>query len=444
MLARNTVSQKITNVQTHSLQITKEMCMSLEILQMHSHELSDYLVQEAELNPFIDLENTNKEINEGPEEKLNSQEKLILSQTEEITLQQHLQGQINLLFQWQNENAVLGHAVTEYVDENGYITESIENIALEIGKSIKDIEAILPKLQTLEPTGVYARNLKECLKIQCAENGILDDIMMRILENLDLIAKSELKKLKAIIGTSEGDILNKIKLINKLNPKPGSNFSSNKVQTLIPDVIVIRDEISNSFSVVLNDKSLPSIEINREYINIIKQQDLSETEKEYCKNNIQRANAILLAVSNRNKALIKVTNAILEKQYAFFLEGPGYIKPMTLKSLAERLECHESTISRISNKTIRTEFGTFSIKYFLTPAIQSAISENVYSNKVIKHKIKALIDSEDQRAAVSDAKICTVLQSQGIKISRRTVTKYRESMKIPKSQHRKNILNLSA
>jgi RNA polymerase sigma-54 factor len=292
----------------------------------------------------------------------------------------------------------------------------------------------LQKLQQLEPTGVFARNLSECLRLQLAEKNLLNNAMQSLLDNLELLAKGQFKALAQLCGVTEQQLHPMIAEIKKLDPKPGRKFASEATGFIYPDILVHKNAAGN-FIIELNNELLPQFEVQRDYYHQLKSSG-NACVNQYLSEHFKNANHLIYSLKQREKTLLKVTEMLIEKQSHFFNYGSSYIVPMTLKTIADAVNMHESTISRITtNKYIGTEFGIFELKYFFSSSINKTNSSQNCSSTIVKDMIKNLVNHED--APLSDEEIVEILKVRQINIARRTVAKYREEMKIPNSTQRK-------
>ncbi len=449
------LSQKLAVKSVQSLVMTKQLQQSFKILQMDTTELKDYLQSQIEENPFIEfpegIDLQNKEnFEDSKYESVQSKEsnnsyredyigKIIDNQ---LTLKGHLLNQISIEINSPKER-LIALRCTDSLDDNGYLKESVFEISKAFKCDSDDIQGVLNKLYKLDPIGAYAQNLSECLALQLKEQNIYDNVFEIILNSLKLVARGEVTKLIKNCKITMEEFKERMNIIKNLNPKPGKHFFTEVVQALIPDAYVFFDMHSNLL-VKLNNNHLPSISLNSSLYKKSLENLRNKDELEFCKHKFHDAMFIARALEQRSQTLLQVVSAISEEQYEFFEKGINFLKPMTLSDIAQKVNLHESTISRISNKTIATTIGTFEIKYFFTSKIKSNITENIYSSAAIKNKIKEIIDNEHPQKVLADDNISLVLKSKGIDISRRTVTKYREAMRISSSHERKRLKSLQA
>jgi RNA polymerase sigma-54 factor len=449
------------------------MQKSLRILQMTSQEVQDILTIELNDNPFLEileepsqtLDSETKEKSETEDyESTESNETDIvdgnmLDKSEEEylhyervttredfdnnfdqvagekkTLRDILIEQINLTITTP-KHRVMAVYITDLLDSNAYLKEPIEAISSQLKCTTEEIEEVLRLLHSFEPAGAYARDLSECLTIQLKDKGIFNDKYRTLVANLELIAAREIKKLARLCKTEVEIIYDMIEVIKSLDPKPGRNYDTERERAIIPDAIVYRE--GDGLKLRLNSNLFWHTKVNNEYFNRTITLTKNEQEKKFCTEKLKYANWLTSVMEKRAKAILRVAEQIVCNQYEFFTYGVNYLKPMTLRSVAESLGVHESTISRVSNKILATPFGNYEMKYFFTNALNSPVFAEQISTSSAKNRIKQIIENEPANQTFSDEQISQLLHAQGIEISRRTVTKYREGMAIPTSSQRK-------
>jgi RNA polymerase sigma-54 factor len=334
-----------------------------------------------------------------------------------------------------------GRMIAQYlidmVDEAGYLTGDLDSVAEKLGAHRSDVELVLAVLQTFDPSGVCARNLNECLAIQLKERDRYDPAMRALVEHLDLLAKRDLAGLRRICGVTDDDLADMIAEIRTLNPKPGLAFGSITVQPIVPDVFV-RSAPDGTWQVELNSDTLPKVLINQRYHAQVSKTTRNDKEKAYIADCLQTATWLVRALDQRAKTILKVSSEIVRQQDGFFAKGVQYLRPLNLKTVADAIGMHESTVSRVTaNKYMATSRGIFELKYFFTSAIAAANGGEAHSAEAVRHRIRQLIDSESAADVLSDDTIVEKLRGAGIDIARRTVAKYREAMRIPSSVQRR-------
>ena len=296
---------------------------------------------------------------------------------------------------------------------------------------------MLSIVQAFDPPGVCARNLTECLSIQLREQDRFDPAMQALVGRLDLLAKRDLASLRRVCGVNDDDLTEMIAEIRRLNPKPGLAFGSTMVQPVVPDVYV-RQSPDGTYIVELNSDTLPKVLVNQRYHAELTKNANNEGAKAYLAENLQSATWLMRALDQRAKTILKVSMEIVKQQDAFFMHGVQHLRPLNLKTIADAISMHESTVSRVTaNKYVATSRGIFELKYFFTSAIAAANGGEAHSAEAVRHRIKQLIDGESVGDVLSDDTIVDKLRAAGIDIARRTVAKYREAMRIPSSVQRR-------
>ncbi|QOG16144.1 MULTISPECIES: RNA polymerase factor sigma-54 [Bradyrhizobium] len=354
----------------------------------------------------------------------------------EMTLSDHLAEQLSVAFTAPAQR-MIGQYLIDLVDEAGYLPPDLGQAAERLGASQKDVEDVLAVLQKFDPPGVCARNLSECLAIQLRELDRYDPAMQALVEHLDLLAKRDIASLRKLCGVDDEDIADMIGEIRRLNPKPGMKFGSARLQTMVPDVYV-RPGPDGGWHVELNSDTLPRVLVNQTYYSELSKKIGKDGDKSYFTDALQNATWLVRALDQRARTILKVATEIVRQQDGFFTHGVAHLRPLNLKAVADAIQMHESTVSRVTaNKYMATNRGTFELKYFFTASIASADGGEAHSAEAVRHHIKQLIDSEEPSAILSDDTIVERLRASGIDIARRTVAKYREAMRIPSSVQRR-------
>jgi len=332
---------------------------------------------------------------------------------------------------------MIGEYLIGLVDEAGYLSGDLAAAAEKLGTTVAEVEAVLAILQTFDPPGICARDLAECLAIQLKDRDRYDPAMQALIGRLDLLAKRDLAQLKKLCGVGEDDLAEMIAEVRRLNPKPGLAFGSAPVQPIVPDVFV-RPAPNGAWLVELNSDTLPKVLVNQSYYAEISATARRDAEKSYLADCMQSATWLVRALDQRARTILKVANEIVRQQDAFFAHGVAHLRPLNLKTVAEAIGMHESTVSRVTaNKYMATSRGIFELKYFFTSAIAAAHGGEAHSAEAVRHRIKQLIDGESATDVLSDDTIVEKLREAGIEIARRTVAKYREAMRIPSSVQRR-------
>ena len=353
----------------------------------------------------------------------------------ETTLADHLAEQLALTVT-NPARRMIGQYLIDLVDEAGYLNGDLALVAEKLGAPVGEVDAVLAILQGFDPPGICARNLTECLTIQLKERNRFDPAMQALVAHLDLLAKRDLAALRRLCGVGEEDLSDMIGEIRKLNPKPGLAFGSVQMQPIVPDVFV-RSGPNGGFAIELNSDTLPKVLVNQTY-----HAELAKTandkDKSYLADCLQTATWLMRALDQRAKTILKVSTEIVRQQDAFFLHGVQHLRPLNLKTIADAIGMHESTVSRVTaNKYMATNRGIFELKYFFTSAIASADGGEAHSAEAVRHRIRQLIDAEAPNYVLSDDTIVVKLREVGIDIARRTVAKYREAMRIASSVQRR-------
>ncbi len=357
-----------------------------------------------------------------------------------ISLRDHLGSQMALSM-FDPVDRLIGASLIDMLDGSGYISGELDQLADGLGCSLQQVEAVLEVLQSLDPPGIFARDLSECLGLQLKELDRLDPAMQALLGNLEMLAKRDLAGLMDICGVDEEDITDMVAEIRELDPKPAEAFDGIVAQPVVPDVIM-RSVAGGNWVVELNTDTLPKVLVNNTYFTRISRDAGSKADKQYINDCYQSANWLVKSLHQRATTILKVASELVRQQDAFFIRGVQYLKPLVLRDIAEAIEMHESTVSRVtSNKFMATPRGIFELKYFFTAAIGSSSGGESHSAESVRHRIKALIKAEPMSKILSDDKIVTLLRGEGVDIARRTVAKYRESLSIPSSVQRRREKN---
>ena len=332
---------------------------------------------------------------------------------------------------------MIGHTLIDAVDEIGYMREDISDIAQRLGTPAARIEMVLAKIHTFEPSGVGARDLAECLAIQLRERDRYDPAMQTLIANLPLLAKREFPTLRRLCDVDDEDLADMVAEIRRLDPKPGRAYSGGPIQPVVPDVTV-RAAADGGWHVELNSEVLPRLLVNQTYAAHVAKSRANDSDRSFVSQCLQTANWLTKSLEQRARTILKVSTEIVRQQHAFFAEGVQHLRPLNLKSIADAIGMHESTVSRVtSNKYMSTPRGLFELKYFFTASIAAQSGGQAHSAKSVRHKIKAMIERESVGNVLSDDAIVTELRAADIDIARRTVAKYRESLRIPSSVERR-------
>lgn len=433
--------------QTQKLALTPQMEQSLSVLQMGTEELNQCIEEEVLSNPMLDYakEPEKKEVRRSQGEGIGYYSR---RKTEDTDYQSY----INAIADEKSEDTELaeylrmqlytkkisprrqkiGEYLIECLEESGYLKMDIDELAKGIGLSKEELEREIRFMQTLEPCGVFARDLKECLLLQVqGEEQMQRQARLLIEKYLDEIAQNKIPQISKQTGLTTAEITKTIQYIKEeLEPVPGRGYGcANRNEYIYPDITVKEDE--KGYRIILNKEKVHTLELNREYLPMLGQVHSSE-ENKYLKEQYQKAKILLRNIGKREETLAAVAEAIVDWQREFFEKGKASLKPMNLLDIAQELDVHESTVSRaVRDKYLECRWGIFELKYFFSNKTSDGNNCNVLTC------IQEIIRSENKQKPLSDAKIAEQLEKKGIRISRRTVTKYREQMQIPNTQMRK-------
>jgi RNA polymerase sigma-54 factor len=349
------------------------------------------------------------------------------------TLSEHLWEQVGFLFT-DPADRLIARFLVDGLNESGYLGVELAAVAEQLGAPLDTVERVLAGLQTCDPVGVFARDVKECLSLQLRERDRLDPLMQRLLDNLDLLAAHDMQGLSRAVGADREDLLDMLAELKRLDPKPGRAFEQGPVEAVVPDVFV-RVAPGGGWSIELNSEVLPRVLVNRAYYATVTRHARDAAEKAFLADCLQTANWLTKSLDQRAQTILKVTAEIVKQQDGFLVHGVTHLRPMTLRTVADAIEMHESTVSRVtSNKYVATPRGLFELKYFFTTALGSATGGEDHSAEAVRHRIRQLVEAESPTAILSDDTIAELLnKEQGIEVARRTVAKYREGMNIPSS-----------
>jgi RNA polymerase sigma-54 factor len=354
----------------------------------------------------------------------------------ELSLAEHLDAQLSAAGV-SPVDRMIGAALIDGVDEWGYFRGDTLDVAMTLGCEEADVIRVLELMKGFEPVGVMARDLAECLTMQLKDRGRFDPAMAALIANLDMLGKRQLERLQVACGVDREDLDEMIAEVRALSPKPGAGFGAGPTQSVAPDVYV-RAAPDGAWVVELNSDTLPRLLMNARYYAEISRVAKNEQDKQFVSECASNASWLIKSLDQRAKTILKVAREIVRQQDAFFVHGVQHLRPLNLKTVAAAIEMHESTVSRVTtNKYIATPRGMFELKYFFTAAIQSADGGEAHSAEAVRHRIRTLIDGETPEEILSDDRIVEILRDMGVDIARRTVAKYRESLRIPSSVERK-------
>jgi RNA polymerase sigma-54 factor len=352
------------------------------------------------------------------------------------SLKDHLLGQLAIGVDDPIERIIAVHLI-DMLDDAGYLSGDLGQLADLLGCPIERIEATLARLQTFDPPGIFARSLDECLALQLEDRGRLDPPMRALLLHLDLVARCDWAVLARLTGLAVDDIGRHVAEIRTLNPKPALAFDYAIPQPVVPDVIM-RAQPNGGWIVELNSETLPRVLVNNTYYSQISRMVKKREDRQYISDCLQTANWLVKSLHQRATTILKVATEIIRQQQDFFVSGVRGLRPLVLRDIAEVIGMHESTVSRVtSNKYVATPRGIYELKYFFTHAVGGSRGGDTHSAESVRHRIKTLIEGEPRQNVLSDDGLAEVLQKEGIDIARRTVAKYREALGIPSSVQRR-------
>jgi RNA polymerase sigma-54 factor len=361
----------------------------------------------------------------------------------DVTLAEHLKDQLVLARLSPAETAVAA-VLIDAVDEGGYLRADLPETAERLGCAEDFVEGVLTILQGFDPVGVCARDVRECLALQLKDRDRLDPAMVALLDNLPLVAKRDMPALRRACAVDDEDLRDMLAELRALTPRPGAAFGSEPVQAVAPDVYV-REGPGGLWQVELNTDTLPRLLVDQRYHARVSAAARTDQEKTFVSDCMAQASWLMRSLDQRARTILKVSSEIVRQQDAFLAFGVEHLRPLNLKTVAEAIGMHESTVSRVtSSKYISTPRGLFEMKFFFTSSIASSEGGEAHSAESVRHKIKQLIDGEQAETEVhSDDQIVEILKEAGVDIARRTVAKYREAMRIPSSVDRRRILKVS-
>lgn len=453
------IGYELTIEQTQKLSMTPELIQAIQILQYNNQELNEYIDKEILENPILESEyhkesDTDIDIDSLRDQLIQADENVEAYKQWEshstgdeysyenfvafnYTLTEFLIEQLHFS-SLKGQDAGIGRYIIENIDDNGYLSMSLEEICRVLDVDLDSCERVLDVIHTFEPSGVGARDLNECLIIQLASLGELTDEIEFIISNrLKDLADNKYALISKEVGISPSEVQDIADLIKTLEPKPGRGFDSdNSVKYIIPDIYV--EAVNDEYIVNANDASTPSLHISSYYNSLIEEAKSDKELSNYLNNRFNSAMWLMKSIEQRKKTIYNVASAIVQFQNDFFAKGDKFLKPLTLKQIAETVGVHESTVSRaINGKYMQCPRGVFELKYFFTGGILNDDGSGVSSNS-IKSMIKEFVDAEDDKKPLSDSKISELLHEKGIDISRRTVAKYRDDIGIlPSSKRRR-------
>ncbi len=430
--------------QTLKLAMTQELSQAIALLQYSAQELAAFLEDKALENPLLKIENVNvKPMNPQIDRNRRKHQKSEKDWIEQIadkpfSLEEHLISQLKITHLTTEQMKVIRHLIKN-LDENGYFVGDLTEISLKLQVDHEIVEDSLAIIQTLEPAGIGARDLQECLLMQSYYKNPNNDLAQTILSKyFILFAEKKWKPIAKELGISMKDLQDVFDEIQQLNPKPGALLRNEPTTYIIPDAII--EQTNEGLTVRMVDESLPRISFNQPYYQKFHNQN--QQVSRFLQDKVQDYQWILKSIEQRKETLTRVVGKIVEKQPAFFQKGSQYLVPMTMKEIASELDIHESTVSRaVREKYVQTPIGTYPLKTFFTSTIQTLTDEESTSSTQVKNEIHSLVAQENKQKPLSDQDMVEQLKLQkGILVSRRTVAKYREQLGIPSSSKRKRFI----
>lgn len=456
------LGQQLNLLQNQKLIMTPELRQAINILQLNSLELKDFILEQLLENPLLDISDENQGNQEASLEKEQDKEEFDADWqeyfedksdlgyqnepkeaipfenyiTKSVTLEEYLEEQIRY-FNLQDEDFALAQFIIGNLDNRGYCNFTATEIAQQLEISEQKVEQTIGLIQGLEPIGIGARDLQECLTIQLKKKGLLTpDLKEVITYYLDDIAQGRYTKVANNLGKTAHDIQQMVDILKTLNPKPGASFGSNlEVKFIVPDIIV--EKINDDYVILVNDISVPRLTINTLYKGIINNEQADKVTKTFVERKFHGALWLIKSIEQRRLTLYRIANALVNLQRSFLDKGKKYLVPLSLKDVAMDIDVHESTVSRaIANKYIQTPRGLFEMKDFFSIGLSTESGGKV-SAQSIKKSIEDLVAGENPESPYSDQQLSDTLKEKGIKIARRTVAKYREEMNILAANQRK-------
>jgi len=357
------------------------------------------------------------------------------SLTIELTLQDQLMEQLNML-EVGKKTRKLAELIIGSIDDTGYLRSLLADLATVAEVDIKDMKQALKLIQSFEPAGIGARDIKESLLIQLKRNGNKNKLLTKLVRNhIDDIASNKLPLITKTMNITMEELQNLIIDIKKLNPYPGSIISSSTPTFIVPEVTIKEED--GELKLISNNDHLPKLRLSKLYISLLEDPNIDKETKLYIREKLSKSKALMKSLTQRQSTIMQISEVILDAQYDFFKNGIEHLHPLIMQQVADKLDLHETTISRaIANKYIKTPFGLFEFKYFFTTGYQSDAGEDL-SSKSVMEKIRDIISKEDTAKPLSDQKLTALLKDEGLTLARRTIAKYRESMGIPSSHLRK-------
>lgn len=421
---------KLNTKLSQSMNISPKLQQALKLLQLGRTDLLEAVQKELDENPALEARSTKEYSDWKPSSKGASIDSLA---EKEDSLQSYVASQLRFNNLTPSQESIVLY-VSGNIDPNGYLSTSYEEIAAACSVSVAEVEKVMELFKALEPAGVGARNLEECLMIQLEHIGMSDSLPGKMITKyVNELAAQNWKKIADMEKVSEEEIKSAISVIKKLEPEPGKAFSSEYTDYIKPDIFIVKD--GDQYVCLINDEGLPNLKINQDFVNYASK--LNKSEKSFVTSHYQSASWLIKSIEQRHKTLLAVTRAIVNYQREFLEQGDAALKPLILADIAKEVGVHESTVSRVtSNKYAQTPRGLIPLKEFFSNGLES--ESGLISATAIRDKIKSLFAAENSNKPLSDQEISNMLARTNIKVARRTVAKYREALGIPPASRRRN------
>ena len=466
--------------QTQSLVMTPQLQQAIKLLALSNLEIETFVAEALDSNPLLEIGETRREAGDDAPENLpdehdsapgpDGESALDIARhaldpeaapgdmgdwgqaasggglgedmpdfenrtSDGVTLAEHLMEQVGAQAHDARE-ALIATRIIHELDDAGYLQAELRHLSDELGAPLAEVERALELVQSLDPTGVGARSISECLALQAKEADRYDPCMARLIDNLDLLANGDIARLKRLCDVDDEDFADMLAELKGYDPKPGCQYGGASEAAVVPDVLV-SPKGKTGWSIRINEASLPRLVVNREYYTELESGARDKASRKWLNEQLGEADWLIRALDQRQKTILKTASEIVKRQEGFFREGVSAMRPLTLREVAEEIEMHESTVSRVtSNKYLHCPRGTFEMKYFFSSGVAAADGEGA-SSEAIKARIKALCDGEDAKKVLSDQKLADLLNEEGFDLARRTVAKYREAIGIGSSAQRR-------
>ena len=433
--------------------MTPRLRQAIGLLQLSHLELSAYVERELERNPLLERVDTadteagasgvaaarvgavGASALAGGDGRAGASA-LERAVADTVTLRDHLIGQLNIAVTDPVDRSI-GRGLIDLIDESGYLGDDLDAAAELIGCGRDRVETLLGVIQTFDPAGIGARDLAECLALQLRERDRLDPAMAAVLDNLDLVARRDIGGLRRACDVDEDDVRDMLAELRGLDPKPGLAFDNVAAAPVVPDLFA-RPRPDGSWRIELNDGAWPRVVVNRAYHAHVAGHARDRAVASFLAERLEAANWLVKSIDRRARTIVAVAAELVARQEPFLRGGVAFLKPLTLKDVAEAVAMHESTVSRATaNKYLATPRGIYAMRSLFTAAIASSVGGEAHSAAAVRHRIRALIDGETPQSILSDEGIAGILRAQGVEVARRTVAKYREAMRIPASASRR-------